>query len=220
MVKRKCVLVVVALAALVGTGTLLVRQLSSSSPYLAGIVLSDAPAGFGKGPSSVNGPLSRQDAARATPIGEADVARFLTSHPLRDGYSRVWTAQRAFVTQVALRFRTDADARAMQDFLQQQFAYVAPSYMDRFDDIPGGLSYVYNLRQSNGKYQLCSGVLFTVGPIVQLVSGCGDDPPDQLALQARARAQYARTKAQAHATASGTGPKAGSAIPSESMTLQ
>jgi hypothetical protein len=210
VVKRLVLLVVVLATACTG----------SSSEDLSRLLDSGAPAGFRAGPDDANGSLSSSEAAQSAPVPREELKRFFDDHDYEAGYARVWTKGDAFVTTVVYRFGGARHATGLVALVRSSFAAVQGGEATDFRGIPGAVDYQFYVRPAPDQpYQLCRGLVFAVAEYAHLVSGCGSTPPDGPMLELRAKEQHARTTRLAHGSASGTGPKAGTAMSSESVTV-
>lgn len=211
MVKRLVLLAVLVATACTG----------SSSEDLSRLLDSGAPAGFQVGPDDANGSLSSADAAQSAPVPREELKDYFDDHDYEAGYARVWTKGDSFVTTVVYRLGEARDATGLVALVRSSFATVQGGEATDFRGIPGAVDYQFYVRPAPEKpYQLCRGLVFAVAEYVHLVSGCGTAPPDGPMLERRATEQHARTTRLAHGSASGTGPKAGTAMSSESVTVQ
>lgn len=210
VVKRFVLLVVLVATACTG----------SSSEDLSRLLDGAAPVGFQAGPDDANGSLSSSEAAQSAPVPGKELKRFFDDHDYEAGYARVWTKGDSFVTTVVYRFGRARDAAGLVALVRSSFASVQGGEATDFRGIPGAVDYQFYVRAAPEKpYQLCRGLVFAVAEYAHLVSGCGTSPPDGKMLERRATEQHARTTRMSHGSASGTVPKAGTAMSSESVTV-
>lgn len=194
----------VACSALFAASVVLAGCTSSGAPTspaaqsaLVPRVLSLPPGSYRTGPA---GPLDADSAAQATVVPPDRMRSFFSAHPLRAGYSRVWTYQDSYLTVVALSFGAPASAQALVRTAISSVRGALGTYVAPLSGVPGGQLYDLSGQQRvSGHYLFCSGAWFAVGADAYTVTECSKARPFAIsAVVPYARLQYQQATKATH----------------------
>jgi hypothetical protein len=156
------------------------------------------PAGaYAPGPA---GPVDASAAEQATVVEPDAMRRFIDGHPLRAGYSRVWTYQDSYLTSVALGFARPADAQGLVTTAIAGVKAALGTYLAPLPGVAGGQLYDLSGQQRvGGHYLFCSGAWFAVAAVAYTVTECSKARPVGIdAVVPYARLQYQQATNPAH----------------------
>jgi hypothetical protein len=164
---------------------------------MQGRVLTLAPGGYRPGPSEA---LDADAAAHATVVPPEVMQRFLDGHPLRGGYSRVWTYRDSYLTAVGLEFASAADAAALVGLARSNLRAALGTYLAPLPGVPGATLYDLSGRQrASGHDLFCSGAWFAVGAAAYTVTECSTARPVAIfGVAPYARLQYQQAAKRTH----------------------
>lgn len=190
-----CLLAALLLAGCGGSGS--DAPSSAAAKALEARVLTIPPGSYRAGPSET---LDANGAAQATVVPPDLMHSFLGGHPLRAGYSRVWTYQDSYLTAVGLEFGSPGDAAALVDLAVNHLRSALGTYLERLPGVPGGSLYsLSGTQRVSGHYLFCSGAWFAVGRDAFTITDCSTARPVAVsAVQPYALLQYQQAAKRTH----------------------